>query len=170
MPVGQQELVAPQARVPPGQLAVLVRFGGSKLAVAGEGAGRRATGIVLAPPPPPQPARASETESRAKRSGRMLAPCHSGAGVRHTEIMRHRNAGHAAAAAVTSIAGVLRAYFGTFSQSARNFFSPASVSGCFASWSMTENGIVATSAPSFAASSTCTGWRTDATSTFVANR
>ena len=60
--------------------------------------------------------------------------------------------------------------FGTFSQSARNFLSPASVSGCFASWSMTENGIVATSAPSFADARTCTGWRTEATSTFVSNR
>ena len=48
-------------------------------------------------------------------------------------------------------------YFGTFFQSARNFSIPASVRGCFASWAITQKGIVAMSAPSMAASRTCMG-------------
>ncbi len=65
----------------------------------------------------------------------------------------------------------LAPYFslGTFSQSARNFLSPASVSGWRASCSMTAKGMVATSAPRRAACTTCCGWRTEATRTCVEN-
>ena len=48
-------------------------------------------------------------------------------------------------------------HFGTFSQSARNFARPMSVSGCFASCSSTESGHVATCAPIRAAWWTCIG-------------
>ena len=41
-----------------------------------------------------------------------------------------------------------------FAQSARKPSMPLSVSGCLTSWRITEGGIVATSAPSFADSST----------------
>ena len=53
-------------------------------------------------------------------------------------------------------------------QSARNAARPLSVSGCWKSWRSTAGGSVATSAPSFAACTTCIGWRTEATSTSVA--
>src|SRR6266511_4212555 len=52
-------------------------------------------------------------------------------------------------------------------QSERNLSSPASVRGCFTSFEKTSNGIVATSAPSRAASTTCIGWRRDAARTRV---
>src|SRR5205823_1792910 len=52
-------------------------------------------------------------------------------------------------------------------QSASNRSSPMSVSGCLTSFENTSNGMVATSAPSFAASITCIGWRSDAARTFV---
>src|SRR5215471_12700261 len=58
-------------------------------------------------------------------------------------------------------------FFGTFSQSARNFLIPMSVSGCCASCWMTDSGMVATSAPIRAAVSTWIGLRTLATSTCV---
>ena len=64
----------------------------------------------------------------------------------------------------------LRAYpLGTFcfSQSARNFFKPMSVRGCWTSCLKTANGMVQMSPPILAASTTCRGWRTLATSTFV---
>ncbi len=54
-----------------------------------------------------------------------------------------------------------------FSQSARNFFRPRSVSGCCTSCLNTVNGIVQMSPPIFAASTTCIGFRTLATRTFV---
>ncbi len=54
-------------------------------------------------------------------------------------------------------------YLGTFSQSSRNFFIPASVSGCLVSCMMTEKGMVAMSAPIRAAFRTWTGFRTLAT-------
>ena len=58
---------------------------------------------------------------------------------------------------------VAQVYFGTFSQSSRNFLIPASVSGCLASCMITENGMVAISAPIRAAFSTWTGLRMLAT-------
>src|SRR2546426_2110725 len=66
----------------------------------------------------------------------------------------------------------LRAYpLGTFCfpQSARNFFKPMSVRGCWTSCLKTANGMVQMSPPILAASTTCRGWRTLATSTFVLN-
>ena len=62
----------------------------------------------------------------------------------------------------------VRYFFSSFFQSARNFSIPMSVSGCFASWSMTLNGMVAMCAPAMAASSTWSGFRTLATITSVA--
>jgi len=44
-----------------------------------------------------------------------------------------------------------------FSQSFKNWSSPLSVKGCLNSWSKTLNGMVATSAPAFAASTMCSG-------------
>jgi hypothetical protein len=58
--------------------------------------------------------------------------------------------------------------FGIFFASSRNFARPMSVSGCLTSCPMTLNGIVQMSAPITAACTTCTGWRTLATSTSVA--
>src|SRR5437764_12762860 len=49
------------------------------------------------------------------------------------------------------------------SQSLRNDAMPASVIGCLNNCQMTFAGAVITSAPIFAASTTCTGWRTLAT-------
>ena len=58
-------------------------------------------------------------------------------------------------------------FFSNFFQSARNFSIPISVSGCFTSWSITLNGIVAMCAPARAASTTWSGFRTLATITSV---
>src|SRR3990170_2358544 len=60
-------------------------------------------------------------------------------------------------------------FFGTFSQSAKNLLTPSSVSGCWTSRSNTLKGIVATSAPIIAASSTCIGFRILATMISVWN-
>src|SRR5690606_32232138 len=61
----------------------------------------------------------------------------------------------------------LRRSCGKRAQSARNASSPRSVSGCWINWCSTLGGTVAMSAPISAASTTCMGWRTDATSTSV---
>jgi hypothetical protein len=53
------------------------------------------------------------------------------------------------------------------SQSFRKAAKPASVSGCLNSWWMILGGAVMTSAPIFAASTTCIGLRTDATKIWV---
>src|SRR3989454_6526447 len=58
-----------------------------------------------------------------------------------------------------------RDYFGTFAQSSRNRFSPTSVRACCVIFFKTSKGSVTISAPSFAASMTCKGWRMDATRT-----
>lgn len=52
---------------------------------------------------------------------------------------------------------------GTFFQSLRNAASPVSVRGCLNIFSITAYGNVATSAPDFAASTTCKGCLTLAT-------
>ncbi len=57
--------------------------------------------------------------------------------------------------------------FLAFSQSARKFFRPISVSGWLRSLSNTANGMVQISAPIMAAWTTCIGWRTEATRTSV---
>src|SRR5690606_33607581 len=57
-----------------------------------------------------------------------------------------------------------------FAQSARNPSMPLSVSTCLKSPRITLGGIVATSAPIRALSSTCVAWRTDATRISVSNR
>src|SRR5262249_18317012 len=56
-----------------------------------------------------------------------------------------------------------------FAQSARNAASPLSVSGWLNNCRSTAGGTVAMCAPSFAASTTCIGLRTEATSTSVLN-
>src|SRR5581483_6440448 len=56
-----------------------------------------------------------------------------------------------------------------FCQSSRKRLSPASVSGCLRSCWNTVYGSVATSAPARAASTTCSGLRSDAASTCVSN-
>lgn len=61
------------------------------------------------------------------------------------------------------IAAKVRSYLGTFSQSSRNFLIPASVSGCLASCMITENGMVAMSAPMRAELRTWIGFLTLAT-------
>src|SRR3989304_2123977 len=68
---------------------------------------------------------------------------------------------------VNSVKGSLFHFFPScsFFQSARNRSNPISVSGCLMSCSMTLNGIVQISAPIIAASTTCTGCLTLATST-----
>ena len=55
----------------------------------------------------------------------------------------------------------------SFFQSLKNFSRPMSVRGCFTSWENTLNGMVATSAPALAASTTCMGWRREAARTSV---
>lgn len=60
-----------------------------------------------------------------------------------------------------------RPYSGAFFQSLRKRAIPMSVRGWTGSFSITAYGIVAMSAPSRAASSTCIGWRTLATQTSV---
>src|SRR5690606_8592141 len=62
---------------------------------------------------------------------------------------------------------IFRRSSGKRAQSARNASSPRSVSGCWINWCSTLGGTVATSAPISAASTTCMGWRTEATSTSV---
>src|SRR2546422_3040402 len=57
--------------------------------------------------------------------------------------------------------------FSSLFQSARNFSRPRSVNGCFTSLENTSYGMVATSAPAWAASTTCMGWRREAASTNV---
>jgi len=59
-------------------------------------------------------------------------------------------------------------YLRVFSQSARNFSMPTSVSGCLASCCITAKGMVQMSAPIKAALSTCMGLRTEATMISVA--
>src|SRR5207245_882885 len=56
-------------------------------------------------------------------------------------------------------------YLGTFAQSSRNRFSPTSVRACWVIFFKTSKGSVTMSAPSFAATITCNGWRMEATRT-----
>jgi len=69
------------------------------------------------------------------------------------------------AASLALLAMTNLVYFGTFSQSFMNFCIPMSVSGCRQRASMTFNGMVATCAPIIAASTTCSGFLTEATMT-----
>ncbi len=61
------------------------------------------------------------------------------------------------------------AQLGTLAQSAMNLSRPLVVSGWLNIWSSTDRGMVATWAPISADSTTCCGWRTEATSTCVSN-
>src|SRR5262245_65191494 len=96
-----------------------------------------------------------------------------------TQILGHLRGGDAALAPVGGrrLAGVVgflgharrryRIDWPVFAQSARKAARPLSVSGWLNSWRSTAGGRVATCAPIFAASITCTGWRTEATRTSV---